>query len=56
MHMTTNSPLANNHISVDCVVSGFEGEQLKVLLLNRPEWGKAMVHIVVKLDSSLFIR
>lgn len=55
--MTTNAPpLANNHISVDCVVSGFDGEQLKVLLLNRPGWGKAMIHIVVKLDSSLFIR
>ena len=28
-------PLANNHISVDCVVIGFDGEQLKVLLINR---------------------
>ena len=23
-----NTPLANNHISVDCVVIGFDGEQL----------------------------
>jgi hypothetical protein len=27
--------LANNHISVDCVVIGFDGEQLKVLLVKR---------------------
>lgn len=31
----TNHPLANNHISVDCVVVGFDGEQLKVLLVKR---------------------
>ena len=30
-----NTPLANNHISVDCVVIGFDGEQLKVLLVKR---------------------
>ena len=29
------APLANNHISVDCVVIGFDGEQLKVLLVKR---------------------
>ncbi len=28
-------PLANNHISVDCVVFGFDGENLRVLLLKR---------------------
>lgn len=28
-------PLANNHLSVDCVVFGFDGESLKVLLINR---------------------
>lgn len=33
--MTANAPLANNHISVDCVVLGFDGERLKVLLLKR---------------------
>lgn len=27
--------LANNHISVDCVVLGFDGELIKVLLLHR---------------------
>ncbi len=33
--MEHNMPLANNHISVDCVVIGFDGEQLKVLLVKR---------------------
>lgn len=28
-------PLANNLISVDCVIFGYDGEQLKVLLANR---------------------
>ena len=32
--MEHTMPLANNHISVDCVVFGFDGEQLKVLLVN----------------------
>ena len=31
------TPLANNHISVDCVVIGFDGEQLKVLLIYMDE-------------------
>lgn len=35
MAITNNTPLANHHISVDCVVVGFDGEQLKVLLLKR---------------------
>lgn len=36
MHNALNSPpLANNHISVDCVVIGFDGKQLKVLLVKR---------------------
>ncbi len=29
------APLANNHISVDCAVFGFDGEQLRILLLKR---------------------
>lgn len=33
--MSENRPLANNHISVDCVMIGFDGEQLKVLLIKR---------------------
>lgn len=35
MNTGPGMPLANNHISVDCVVAGFDGEQLKVLLLRR---------------------
>ncbi len=34
-NMEKNAPLANNHISVDCVVMGFDGERLKVLLIKR---------------------
>ncbi|MDE5725512.1 MAG: NUDIX hydrolase [Duncaniella sp.] len=29
------TPLANNHISIDCVVFGFDGQHLKVLLVKR---------------------
>ena len=36
--MEYTGQLANNHISVDCVVIGFDGEKLKVLLVK--EWGK----------------
>ncbi|MGM9804238.1 MAG: NrtR DNA-binding winged helix domain-containing protein [Muribaculaceae bacterium] len=35
MNEKPEMPLANHHISVDCVVVGFDGEQLKVLLLKR---------------------
>ena len=35
MYSNYQIPLANNHISVDCVVLGFDGKQLKVLLLKR---------------------
>lgn len=38
MLMEYTEQLANNHISVDCVVIGFDGEKLKVLLVK--EWGK----------------
>ena len=34
-NLQINTPLANNNISVDCVVIGFDGEQLKVLLVKR---------------------
>lgn len=29
------APLANNHISIDCVVFGFDGSELRVLLVKR---------------------
>lgn len=54
MHSDTiYPPLANNHISVDCVVIGFDGEQLKLLLVNRhgEEDGKA--YHDMKLPGSL---
>ena len=31
----TDIKLANNHISVDCVVIGFDGDALRVLLIHR---------------------
>ncbi len=45
--------LANNHISVDCVVIGFDGEQLKVLLINRESEYQGMVTRDKKLPGSL---
>lgn len=33
--MEHSMQLANNHISVDCVVIGFDGQNLKVLLVRR---------------------
>lgn len=49
----TNSSLANNHISVDCVVFGFDGNQLKVLLIKRVGEDKGEVFHDMKLPGSL---
>lgn len=46
-------PLANNHISVDCVVIGFDGEQLKVLLIKRADEVGGEVYHDMKLPGSL---
>lgn len=46
-------PLANNHISVDCVVIGFDGEQLRVLLLRRIGEDSGEVFHDMKLPGSL---
>ena len=46
-------PLANNHISVDCAVIGFDGEQLKVLLINRIGEENGKVYRDMKLPGSL---
>lgn len=46
-------PLANNHISVDCVVIGFDGDQLKVLLIRRVGEEKGEVFHDMKLPGSL---
>ena len=48
-----NIPLANNHISVDCVVIGFDGEQLKVLLVKRAGEDNGEVYHDMKLPGSL---
>ncbi len=48
-----NTPLANNHISVDCVVIGFDGEQLKVLLVKRAGEDNGEVYHDMKLTGSL---
>lgn len=47
------TPLANNHISVDCVVVGFDGEQLKVLLIKRMGEEEGEVFHDMKLPGSL---
>lgn len=47
------SPLANNHISVDCVVIGFDGEQFNVLLVNRVGEEAGEVYHDMKLPGSL---
>ena len=46
-------PLANNHISVDCVVIGFDGEQLKVLLVKRMGEENGEIYHDMKLPGSL---
>ena len=51
--MQNQQPLANNHISVDCVVIGFDGEQLKVLLVNRTDEENGKVYHDMKLPGSL---
>ncbi len=45
--------LANNHISVDCVVFGFDGSHLKVLLLKRKGEDDAGVYVDRKLPGNL---
>lgn len=49
----TFPPLANNHISVDCVVIGFDGVQLKVLLVKRMGEEEGEVFHDMKLPGSL---
>lgn len=51
--MEHEMPLANNHISVDCVVIGFDGEQLKVLLIRRVGEEAGEVFHDMKLPGSL---
>lgn len=46
-------PLANNHISVDCVIVGFDGERLRVLLVRRIGEDSGEVFHDMKLPGSL---
>ena len=55
-NLQKNTPLANNHISVDCVVMGFDGEQLKVLLVKRAGEDNGEVYHDMKLPGSLIYR
>ena len=55
-NMEHNTPLANNHISVDCVVIGFDGEQLKVLLIKRAGEEEGEVFHDMKLPGSLIYK
>jgi ADP-ribose pyrophosphatase YjhB (NUDIX family) len=45
--------LANNHISVDCVVAGFDGEHIKVLLIKRSGEENGAAYSDMKLPGSL---
>lgn len=49
-------PLANHHLSVDCVVIGFDGKQLKVLLMNRIGEYNGEVYHDMKLPGSLIYK
>ncbi len=51
--MNEKQPLANNHISVDCVVIGFDGDQLKVLLIKRAGEEDGKIFHDMKLPGSL---
>ena len=50
--MEHKMPLANNHISVDCVIVGFDGERLRVLLRRIGEDSGEVFHDM-KLPGSL---
>lgn len=47
------TPLANNHISVDCVVLGFDGARLRVLLVKREGEHQGREYNDLKLPGSL---
>lgn len=52
-HTSQHLPLANNHISVDCVVFGIEDNQLKVLLIKRMGEDEGEIFHDMKLPGSL---
>lgn len=47
------TPLANNHISIDCVVLGFDGSNLRALLVKRRGEDQAGEYNDMKLPGSL---
>lgn len=51
-----STPLANNHISVDCVVFGFDGTDLRVLLVKRSGSDDGGDYNDMKLPGSLIYR
>lgn len=51
-----STPLANNHISVDCVVLGFDGTDLRVLLVKRSGSDDCGDYNDMKLPGSLIYR
>ena len=53
--MKLENQLANNHISVDCVVYGFYGEELRILVVNRTgeDEDSGQVYHDMKLPGSL---
>lgn len=51
--MTMTTPLANNHISIDCVVFGFDGTDLRVLLVKRSGEDEGVQYNDMKLPGSL---
>jgi len=55
MEISNNNrkPLANNHISVDCVVLGFDGSKLNVLLIHRENYDNGKTYHDMKLPGSL---
>lgn len=53
MTIPVTTPLANNHISVDCVVIGFDGADLRVLLVKRKGSDPAGEFNDMKLPGSL---
>lgn len=52
-NISVNVPLANNHISVDCVVFGFDGVKFKVLLIKRIGEEDGEIFHDMKLPGSL---
>lgn len=46
----------NPHLSVDCVVFGFDGHELKILLINRDAVGEKQQSGKLKLPGDLIIR